>query len=171
MSELDILPGETIALGDGFEPSLNATPVRFALTLSHDSPVQCAYLVLKPSQLPTPIAPATGTWTVNPQNPDDSKGYYLPSGTVTATLQVPSARNSLVAQALLTDTGGHLTGFGEQKLTVAQGATPVRIVLQDSQVVLGPDPWGQVNTVNVLAHDDFRQVFDAGAFGECQALS
>lgn len=171
LDEVDVLPGETVAVGNGVEPDLNATPARFTLSLDTrpGEGMQCAYPVTKPSRLPTPIASVSGTWKGNPQNPNDEYDS-MQSGTVAATLQVPSLRHGLVAQALLFDSAGHLAGFGTQTLTSAQGVTPVLIPLQDSQVVLGPDPWGPVATATVSAHDVFNQASVSAVFGECQAL-
>jgi hypothetical protein len=176
MGGLKILPGETVAIvGQSF--TLAATPTRVAIAPYGGSAqaiggiqTHCAYRVEKPTQLPSPIVPAQGTYEVN-----QSKFASLQSGTVRGTLQVPSARQGLVAQAVMFDSAGHLDGFGRSDpLTTAQGPTPVLIQIShdfQQDPGLSQNPWGPVANVMLYGVDDLSPLQQTGVLGACQTVT
>ncbi len=162
--DVNLLPGQMVSIDGGGDAT--APAVRFILTLNTDH-FACAYPVLKMSKVPAPVPLAPGVWTKTKTTfAGEHPGY------VTGTLQVPTPRQGLTAQALLYDSAGHLTGLaGSDKLTTADGPTPVHIVFDESFTYSGfPNPWGPVAQAKVSAVDDIQPLLDTGALGDCQAL-
>jgi hypothetical protein len=167
--DVNLLPGEMVSIDGGGDAA--APAARFILTLNPDH-FACAYPVLKASMVPAPVPPAPAVWTAShPVDPKFPSGTQAP-GEVTGTLQVPSARQGITAQGLLYDGAGHLTGTASSdKLTSADGPTPVRIVFNESFTYSGfPNPWGPVSTAMVSAYDDL-QTLPSDVLGDCQQLT
>jgi hypothetical protein len=167
VSQADLLPGETIAVSNPGYANPTAAPVRFAITADQHY-LTCAFPVIQAHQLLAPVPTAEGVWTVNPEQP--SFNGYLPSGTVTGTLEVQSPRRGLRVQALLYDASGKLSGIATDELTTAAGPTPVSIVVKPSSSGL-PNPWGPVARATISAYDDLQTLVSSGALGGCQKLT
>ncbi|HVS05768.1 MAG TPA: hypothetical protein VHK65_06335 [Candidatus Dormibacteraeota bacterium] len=166
VSEANLLPGETVAVGAGGDTT--APAVRFALTPDPRESAPCAYPIVNASKQPAPVPSAPGIWT-KPRVDPKYAGQQYP-GEVTGTLQVQPARQGLQAQAVLYDSAGHVSGFESQQLTTADGPTPVRIVFRESFTYSGfPNPWAPVAQATVSAYDDLRTL-TGGGLGECQRL-
>jgi hypothetical protein len=165
--DVNLLPGEMVSIEGGGDAT--APAARFILTLNSDH-FACAYPVVQAGKVPAPVLPAPGVWKASYVDPTYS-GVQHP-GEVTGTLHVPSARQGITAQGLLFDSAGHLTGTASSdKLTSADGPTPIRIVFNESFTYSGfPNPWGPVSTATVSAYDDL-QTLPRGVLGECQQLT
>jgi len=162
--DVSLLPGEMVSIEGGGDAT--APAARFILTLNPDH-FACAYPVVKAGKVPAPVPPAPGIWTKTETTfAGEHPGY------VTGTLQVPTPRQGLTAQALLYDSAGHLTGTASSdKLTSADGPTPVHIVFDESFTYSGfHNPWGPVATATVSAYDDL-QTLPSGVLGDCQQLT
>ncbi len=164
LPDVNLLPGEMVSIEGGGDAT--APAARFILTLNPDH-FACAYPVVNAGKLPAPVPPAPGVWT----KPETTFAGEHP-GYVTGTLQVPTPRQGLTAQALLYDSAGHLTGTASSdKLTSSDGPTPVHIVFDESFTYSGfPNPWGPVATAMVSAYDDL-QTLSSGVLGDCQHLT
>jgi hypothetical protein len=164
LPDVNLLPGEMVSIEGGGDAT--APAARFILTLNPDH-FACAYPVLKMSKVPAAVPAVPGVWTKTETTfAGEHPGY------VTGTLQVPTPRQGLTAQALLYDSAGHLTGMATgDKLTAADGPTPIHIVFDESFTYSGfPNPWGAVATAMVSAYDDL-QTLPSGVLGDCQELT